>query len=226
MALQNSKLWYLEQINLLKDLSKVDFETIDELTLIKTANKNQYIYSPNEPSKVLFFLNKGRVKIGHFSSDGKEVIKSILYPGEIFGEMGVIGETERKDFAIAMDFDTRMCTINIQEFQKIIESNPKLGFELTKTIGERLRNIERRLTDLIFKDARGRVIDFIKELAVKHGKNIDTEILVKHDLTHQEMASFTATSRQTVTVILNELKERDLIYMERKRFLIRDLNKL
>ena len=108
MALQNSKLWYLEQINLLKDLSKVDFETIDELTLIKTANKNQYIYSPNEPSKVLFFLNKGRVKIGHFSSDGKEVIKSILYPGEIFGEMGVIGETERKDFAIAMDFDTRM----------------------------------------------------------------------------------------------------------------------
>ena len=51
-------------------------------------------------------------------------------------------------------------------------------------------------------------------------------MLVKHDLTHQDIANLTATSRQTVTTVLNDLKEKDLIYMERKRFLIRELDNL
>ncbi len=63
-------------------------------------------------------------------------------------------------------------------------------------------------------------------MAEKYGKKIGVEVLVKHDLTHQDMANLTATSRQTVTTVLNDLKEKDLIYMERKRFLIRELDKL
>ena len=73
------------------------------------------------------------------------------------------------------------------------------------TIREKLRNIERRLESLIFKDARERIIDFMKEMAEKYGKKIGVEVLVKHDLTHQDMANLTATSRQTVTTVLNDL---------------------
>lgn len=226
MSAQQSKLWYLEQINLLKKLTDKEMRAIDELTSMKAADKNDYIFFPNEPSKILFFLKKGRIKIGSYSEDGKEIIKSILYPGEFFGEMGLVGEEKRKDFAIAMDPDTRMCTISIEEFKKIVSSNPDLSLELTKTIGEKMRRIERRLESLIFKDARQRLIDFMKEMAESYGKKIGFEILVKHDLTHQDIANLTATSRQTVTTVLNDLKEKDLIYMERNRFLIRDIDKL
>ena len=226
MTAQHSKLWHLEQINLFKNLSDDELAQLDKLTLMRTADKNQFIYFPKEPSKIMFFLKKGRIKIGSYSEDGKEIIKAILYPGEVFGEMGIVGETNRKDFAVAMDADTRMCTINIDEFKEILNDNPELGLEVTKTIGEKLRNIERRLESLIFKDARERIIDFMKEMAEKYGKKIGFETLVKHDLTHQDIANLTATSRQTVTTVLNDLKDKDLIYMERKRFLIRDMNEL
>lgn len=226
MARQHSKLWNLEQINLFKNLSDREFQELDKLTTVKVADKNQFIYFPKEPSKVMFFLKKGRIKIGRYSDDGKEIIKAILYPGEVFGEMGIVGEESRKDFAMAMDSETRMCTLNIDDFKKMMESNSDLSLEITKNIGEKLRNIERRLESLIFKDARERIIDFMKEMAAKYGKKIGHEILVKHDLTHQDIANLTATSRQTVTTVLNDLKEKDLIYMERKKFLIRDLDKL
>jgi len=144
----------------------------------------------------------------------------------VFGEMGIVGEANRQDFAIAMDAETRMCTINTEEFKEIMKTNPALSLEITKSIGEKLRNVERRLESLIFKDARERVIDFIKEMATKYGKSIGDEVLVKHDLTHQDIANLTATSRQTVTTVLNELKSADLIYMERKRFLVRNLEGL
>lgn len=226
MASQHSKLWHLERINLLHNLSQEELQEMDRRTTMKTADKNQFVYFPKEPSKVMFFLKKGRIKIGRFSDDGKEIIKAILYPGEVFGEMGIIGESERKDFAVAMDNDTRMCTINTDEFREIMNGNQYLSLEMTKNIGEKLRNIERRLESLIFKDARERVIELMHEMAKNYGKLIGEEILVKHDLTHQDIANLTATSRQTVTTVLNDLKDQDLIYMERKRFLIRDLDKL
>jgi len=226
MASQHSKLWHLERINLLHNLSEEELQEMDRRTTMKTADKNQFVYFPKEPSKVMFFLKKGRIKIGRFSDDGKEIIKAILYPGEVFGEMGIIGESERKDFAVAMDNDTRMCTINTDEFREIMNENQYLSLEMTKNIGEKLRNIERRLESLIFKDARERIIELMHEMAEKYGKQIGEEILVKHDLTHQDIANLTATSRQTVTTVLNDLKDQDLIYMERKRFLIRNLEKL
>ena len=226
MAAQNSKLWHLEQINLFKNLSDEELVELDDLTIMKTAEKNQFIYFPKEPSKILFFLKAGRIKIGSYSEDGKEIIKAILYPGEVFGEMGIVGEESRKDFAVAMDSETRMCTLHVDQFKKMMEANSELSLEVTKNIGEKLRNIERRLESLIFKDARERIIDFMKEMAGKYGKKIGVEVLVKHDLTHQDIANLTATSRQTVTPVLNDLKEKDLIYMERKRFLIREIDKL
>ncbi|HEY4653495.1 MAG TPA: helix-turn-helix domain-containing protein, partial [Cyclobacteriaceae bacterium] len=45
-------------------------------------------------------------------------------------------------------------------------------------------------------------------------------------LTHKDIAALTGTSRQTVTTILNELKDRNLIYFDRRKILIRDLDRL
>ena len=85
---------------------------------------------------------------------------------------------------------------------------------------------ERRLESLIFKDARTRIVDFIVDMGNEKGKAIGKEILVKHNLTHMDIANLTATSRQTVTTVLNELKEKDYIHLERNKFLIRDINAL
>ena len=101
-----------------------------------------------------------------------------------------------------------------------------LSLKITKLIGFRLQRIERRLESLVFKDARSRIIDFIVDMGKENGKPIGKEILVKHFLTHQDIANLTATSRQTVTTILNELKESDLIHLERNQFLIRDIDQL
>lgn len=226
MGNNQSKLWHLERINLLKNLSEEELNELDRRTFVKVAEKNQYIYFPEEPSKIVFFLKEGRVKIGTYSEDGKEIIKAILYPGEVFGEMGVLGEDKRRDFAVAMDDETRMCTISVGEFKEILKGNPSLSLEVGRSIGEKMRKVERRLESLIFKDARQRIVQFMKEMAEQYGKAIGEEVFVKHNLTHQDIANLTATSRQTVTTVLNELKEEGQIYMERKRFLIRNLDEL
>ncbi len=221
-----TKLWHLENFNLLKALSIMEKMKMAKKIRDSKMKKNEYIYFPEDPSSSIFFLKKGRVKIGTYSDNGKEIIKAILGPGEIFGELSLVGEGKRKDFAMTLDNDVTLCAMGMKDMEEMMENNSTLGLKVTKLIGFRLQKIERRLESLIFKDARSRIIDFIVDLGNEKGKAIGKELLVKHNLTHLDMANLTATSRQTVTTVLNELKEQDLIHLERNKFLIRDIDKL
>ena len=200
---------------------------IGDRSTMKTKGKGAHIYFPNEPSKIIFFLKNGRVKIGSYSNDGKEVIKAIMHPGDMFGEMGLIGQDTRNDFAIAMDNDVRICTMNVEEVLELMRSNSDLSLKITATIGNRLAKVERKFESLIFKDARSRIVDLIREMATERGKVLaGGEVLLEHSLTHQDIASLTATSRQTVTTVLNELKEKGVINFDRKTILIHEMDNL
>lgn len=222
-----TKLWWLEKIHLFEGLSEEEMLKIGDRSTMKTKGKGAHIYFPNEPSKIIFFLKNGRVKIGSYSNDGKEVIKAIMHPGDMFGEMGLIGQETRNDFAIAMDNDVRICTMNVEEVLELMRSNSELSLKITATIGNRLAKVERKFESLIFKDARSRIVDLMREMATERGKVLaGGEVLLEHSLTHQDIASLTATSRQTVTTVLNELKEKGIINFDRKTTLIHEMDKL
>ena len=97
-----TKLWHLENFNLFKTLSALEKITMSTKVKHDYLKKNEYIYFPEDPSSSIFFLKGGRVKIGSYSDNGKEIIKAILTPGEVFGELSLAGEEKRNDFAIAL----------------------------------------------------------------------------------------------------------------------------
>ncbi len=226
MAASESKLWYLERINLFRDLSDDEMETVDRVASMRSIDKGHYIYFPEEPSSVVFLLKKGRVKLGAYGADGREMIKAILDPGEVFGELSIAGEEKRSDFAQALDDDTRICAIEKSEMLRLMKTNPGLAMNMTRTIGERLQRMERRFEGLLFKDARTRILDFMIGMAKDQSRNEDQVVTLHHDLTHQDIANLTATSRQTVTTVLNELKQDGVIDFDRKTITIFQPKKL
>ena len=120
-----------------------------------------------------------------------------------------------------------ICAMTKEQMEMMMADNAMFSLKLTKLIGFRLRRTERKLNALIFKDSATRISEFVKDLAEDYGKKIaNGEILVKHNFTHQEIANLTATSRQTVTTVLNELKTNGIINLERKQILVRDITKL
>jgi CRP-like cAMP-binding protein len=188
--------------------------------------KDQFIYFPDEPAQYIYMIADGRVRIGNYLDDGKEVITAILGMGEIFGELALAGEEKRRDFAQAMDDKTTVCPLSIEDLKQLMWDNRELSFKMLKLVGLRLMKLERKLELLVFKDARTRIIEFIKDSATWKGKKVGYETLVPTKLTHKDIAALTGTSRQTVTTILNELKEKNLINFDRKKILVRDLANL
>jgi len=221
-----ANLWFLEKVDLYELMCPTKTLHLEEKHSPNTFKKDEFIYFPEEPSNYVFLIASGRVKIGSYSESGKEVIKAILGEGELFGELSLTGEGIRSDFAQALDNDTRICQMNIDDMQAMMKENQSLSLKIFKLMGLRIKKIERRLESLVFKDARSRVVEFLHDLAEERGQKVGFETMVKNHFTHKDIASLTGTSRQTVTTILNELKDKNLINFDRRRILIRDMDKL
>ena len=221
-----SKLEFLSQFPLFDVLSEEELTYLDKFTEAKTYKKYDHVFLEDEPSDTIFFLTKGIIKLGSHSNDGREVIKNILHPHAMFGELGLVGEERRKGFAEVMNEPAECLLLKVADFKKLMDRNHQLCFNVINLVGGKLRKAESRLESLIFKDARARIIDFLKDSVEKRGRRVGFEMLLKHSLTQQDIANITGTSRQTVTSVLNDLRKSDLIYFNRRSILIRDMQKL
>lgn len=222
----SSALWYFESVNLFNILCPHKVKGLEERHQFTRFRRDQYIYFPDDKSEYIYMIANGRVRLGHYLDDGKVVTNAILTRGEIFGELALAGEDKRRDFAQAMDDDTEVCPLSIDDMKNLMYEDRELSFKMLKLVGLRLMKLERKMELLVFKDARTRIIEFLRDAASWKGKKVGYETLIQTRLTHKDIAALTGTSRQTVTTILNELKEQNLINFDRRRILIRDLANL
>ncbi len=185
-----------------------------------------FIYLPDEEATQIYFLVKGSVKITNHSEDGREIIKHLMHPKAIFGEMALVGEQKRTDFAQALREEVVLFEVPLSTVRQLMSTNFAFSHFMMKWFGQRLAQAESRVESLILKNARTRIVEFIKETARSQGRKVGYETLLQHPLTHQDIANITSTSRQTVTLVLNELKKMNLIYFNRGKILIRDMAKL
>ncbi len=223
--MENQCFWYLENIELMGMMDKAKMMEAREKLELKKFKKGEYIYLPEEVSDKLYFITEGRVKIGNYSDGGKEITKTILNKGEIFGELSLIGEEQRRDFALAME-ETGICIMTLEEMKMMMKSHSSISIFLMKIMGSRVLDMEQRLESLVFKDSRTRIIEYLIGLVNKRGQRVGYEMLVRKFLTHQEIANLTATSRQTVTTVLNQLRNKNILTFNRKRLLVRDMDLL
>ncbi len=224
--MSNQSFWYLENVDVTgifcpKKIGRGDMEK----HVHRTYKRGEYIYLPEEHADRIYFLTEGRVKIGSYGETGKEITKAILSKGEVFGELSLVGESKRRDFAYAME-ETQLCVVTVDEMKALMREHNGLNLFLMKIMGSRMLEMENRLESLVFKDSRTRIIEFLHDLGEKKGQRVGYETLVRKFMTHQEIANLTATSRQTVTTVLNELRNKNVITFNRRRLLIRDMDQL
>lgn len=221
------KLWYFNDFNLLEALSNEEKMQMSEMAGMYEKPRKEIIFFSGDSADKIYFLKKGEVKISKYSEDGKEMILSVLGPGEIFGETGVLGSASHGAVAEVME-DAIVCSLSIEQLNAMLVNNSAFNFSITKLIGLRYLKVQSRLESLVFKTAPERIRIFIKEMADEHGKKLvnGSEIEVKLKLKHEEIAKLTATTRQSVNSELNQLEKEGVILFDRKRILVKEYSKL
>lgn len=169
-----------------------------------------------------YFLKEGKIKISRITDDGRTTALDLLGPGEIFGEGALLGQDTHTNMAEAME-DAVVCSISKDMFEKMLEKNPMVNRSINKFIGFRMRKIQAHVEDLVFKNAQERIEAFLKRYAKTFGKQMVDGCRVRPFLAHHEIANLTATARQTVNGVLNDLVDEGKIEYTRRYFHVKDL---
>lgn len=185
--------------------------------------KHRSIYSPETQTRYIYFLVSGHVKIVRMSEDGREAILDVLGPGETFGECCLLGEAVVDDLSIelarALD-DVRLYYADRNTFLAFLQKSPDLNAHFLNLTLLKMRKLEAKFENLLFADARHRVIKFICQYAEAFGRIRHKRVTVDNFLSQKEIAQYTGTSRQTVATILNTLRKQGHIEFSSRKFTI------
>ena len=219
------QVWYIKNCRLFERLTAEQFARFEQRARVRRFPKGTPIYLPSDAGNAVFLLAEGRVKLCSSTPDGKLAILAFIEPGELFGELALLDDSEREEHAETMAAST-LVLLPGDIIRELMNESPHLALGVTKLIGLRRKRIERRLKSLLFRSNRDRLIQLLLELTAQYGRDCEDGILLSIPLSHQDLASVIGATRETVTTLLGELQLERLIKVARQRLVIRDLERL
>lgn len=212
-----TKYLHLKHHSLFSDLEETRLMEIAVFAKVHTVYRGETVFYGDGDYSKIYFVIKGKIKLAEANDMGEELIKDILTEGDILGDISLDGNPSLDEYAEALTANTIICGFNITDFKKILQSNPLLALRYANKVSSKLRKAEHRHADLVFRDAKSRLIGFIKYWANIDGNRIGNKIVLNNYLTHSDIAGFISTSRQSVNVLLNELRDSGMLFYNRKK---------
>ncbi|WP_328876127.1 Crp/Fnr family transcriptional regulator [Streptomyces sp. NBC_00287] len=220
--------WCLSEVDIFCDLSEPEMAAIAEAAPMKTYAAGEILHSPSQPSEVLFILKRGRVRIFRVSADGRALTTAIISPGTIFGEMVLLGQHMYDNYAEALD-DVTVCVMSRADVHKFLLADARIAARITAILGRRLADLERRLSDSVFKTVAQRVATTLTTLTAAQPPASPLRPVGRRPqvaLTHEQLAALAGTSRETCTKVLRDYADHGLIRLARGRITVLDSERL
>jgi CRP-like cAMP-binding protein len=208
--------WNLRTVEWLRELPGEEVERLRRASRHRDYDRGATIFTPESHPHSVYLLESGLARIYRLSKQGAETTFGYVAPGEVFGELTLFGDFPRESFAHAVR-RSRVWKVPRESFQQLIVRRPSIAMEVTRQIGERLKRIENRVEDLVFRDVRSRVAHILIELARDFGRGQGGEVLLELELTQSELATLVGSTRQTVNASLRELEQQGLVRRDGRR---------
>jgi CRP-like cAMP-binding protein len=208
----------LRTVPIFSELSESDVASLAQLLTRRKYPKDGVVFFENEEGDSFFMIVEGRIKVTILGDDGREVILSMLGPGDFFGEMALLDNEPRSATAIAAE-ESELLSLARVDFQSVATKRSITG-ALIKVLTARLRRANHQISTLALLDVYGRVARVILDMAREEGRRLKDGRIAFRRATHQEIANRIGTTRETVTRMLKDLERQGLIHMDSKEMIV------
>ena len=169
------------------------------------VRKKQYVYSEGDQPTRLYFIKSGSVKTVRANADGKELITGLYNPGDFFGYLALLDNTDYTDSAVTLG-DAELVYIPEADFRQLLLANPVVSGQFIKLLAGRVGERETQLLGMAYNSLRRRVADTLLRL---HEQQPDGVIQLLRD----DLANLIGTATESLIRTLTEFKQDALIEM-------------
>jgi CRP/FNR family cyclic AMP-dependent transcriptional regulator len=207
----------LKSVPLFSSFPDDQLRTLVTVVTRRSAPRSSVIMAAGDPIDSLYIVISGRLKVMMGDADGKEVILSLIGPGEFFGEMGLIDESPRSASVVAIE-PCELLAITKRDFRKCLQENFEMAMTVMRGLVRRLREADRKIGSLALLDVYGRVA----RLLIDMSENVNGQKIVTKRLPKQDIAKMIGASREMVSRVMKDLQMGGYIEMRGSTILLRD----
>ena len=182
---------------LFSHLEVAEREQLLALGAERRFNDGQMLFQRGDTGASMMLVLRGQVKISIVSSEGKELIFSIIPPGECFGEIALLDGQARTADAIAVG-DCVLFTLARSDFIPFLERHPQVAIRLLAVLCGRVRATSDFIERLAFQNLPARLAHLLLHLAATQGSTTPAGVRITCKLSQQEIGNLIATSRESV----------------------------
>ena len=211
---------FFRKFALFAELDDRELASIAAVAKSRRYDKDDVVFHADESGDIFCLIKEGQVKVTMISPEGKEIILSILGPGDFFGEMALLDNEPRSATIIATE-PLEIVTIWRSDFLHILSENFSITQKVLAELSKRLRHASNRIESLATMDVYGRLARFFLDTARERGKVLDNGYVAVTRPTHQSIANMIGTSRETVSRLIHDLMKQNLLLSEGKTIYLR-----
>lgn len=216
---------FLTQCALFRDLDEEQVAQVAGICRQRPVPRGSIVFYEGDPGTSCYLIVEGKIKIVVNADDGREHILGVLASPDLFGEMSLLDGEARSATAIAVE-ESKVLVIQREEFEALLKRSPEISLKLLTVLSRRLRQSDRHIESLAFLSAPGRIAQLLLNLGRDLGASGPQGLCFTTQMTRQEMANLTGTSRETFTRVLMDYQDRGLISIDRNAFTLHDQPKL
>lgn len=206
-------------IALFRDLKPSQSQQLADLLHSKTFPADTTLMTVDQPGEVVYFIIRGTVKVHVEQEHGRDVIISILGPGECVGEMSLLDQIGRSATVVTIE-ESQMLWLDRSTFRRFLLEIPQLAFNLARVLSARLRLANDQIQALAAREVENRIARQILAFAQRYGHQLPNgDLLIPIRLTQSDIAALTGASREHTNKILVSYKERGYVSADRRHYL-------
>ena len=182
-----------------------------------------FIFLAGDTSSDVCCVVDGRIQIESSREDGRTMLRAVLGPGQVFGELGVLADMPRTGSALALD-DCAVWSVSGRQFIEFLREVPAASHALLRALALQVVEHEAVVEDLLFLDLKSRVAKRLLALVSTSWDDLPPDgVAVPWNITQNDLASLCGGSRENVNRVLSELARRGLISRSGHRYVLKDV---
>lgn len=223
MASSNLKYWYLHEHRLFRNLSFSEIDALCILKKFKRSKKNEYVDLPYSDKERVYFLKKGSIKLIKIDDKGDEQLIDLLQKGDIFGDLNLERHSTEQEFLKVVSEEAIICTFYRENLEEVMVKKPEFALNYIKFVGFNFKKLENNYKNILFKDAKTRLMLLIQRLIEKE-QTKGSAFTLPNYLTQKDLAQLICTTRQTIITLIKELQSEGILEINHKEIVIHDMN--
>ncbi|MEL6813523.1 MAG: global nitrogen regulator NtcA [Cyanobacteria bacterium J06598_3] len=189
----------------------------------ESYERNKTIFFPGDPAERVYFLNKGAVKLSRVYESGEEITVALLRENSVFGVLSLITGERSDRFYHAVAFTpVELLSLQGDQVSQALRENPNLSALMLRGLSSRILQTEMMIETLAHRDMGSRLVSFLLILCRDFGVPGTSGVTVDLKLSHQAIAEAIGSTRVTVTRLLGDLREKEMISIHKKKITVHD----